>query len=281
MAVPYICVTCGVQQAPTEGPPAVCPICQDERQYVPPQGQRWTTLAEMEARGYRNRIEEVETGLWGVGTEPGFAIGQRALLLQTPEGNVLWDCICYLDGETVARLREMGGVSAICPSHPHFYGSMVEWARAFGARIYVPEDDLPWVQWREESVIVPWRGRLALAPGVTLVQCGGHFPGSAVLHWRDGAQGRGVLLSGDTIMVAPDRRHVTFMWSYPNWVPLSAAEVRGVLRTLDGLPFDRIYGAWWERVVLSDARTVLERSAARHVARLLALPREPGPASRG
>ncbi len=159
MAVPYICVTCGVQQAPKEGASGGLPHMSGRAPVRTPQGQHWTTLGEMEARGYLNLIEEVEAGLWGVGTEPGFAVGQRALLLQTPEGNVLWDCISYLDMETVARLRELRGVSAICPPHPHFYGSMVEWTRAFGARVYVPEDDLPWVQRRDESVIVTWRGR--------------------------------------------------------------------------------------------------------------------------
>ena len=114
-----ICRTCGVQYgAPRED----CPICLDERQYVGWDGQQWTTLAELAAAGHRGRIEEEGPGVLGVGTEPATAIGQRALLVTAPGGNVLWDMITYLDDELAARIRGLGGISAIAISHPHFYG---------------------------------------------------------------------------------------------------------------------------------------------------------------
>ncbi len=47
MTTNYICKTGGIQFAATEGPPEACPICEDERQYVNPLGQSWTTLDEL------------------------------------------------------------------------------------------------------------------------------------------------------------------------------------------------------------------------------------------
>src|SRR5690606_22290475 len=91
-----ICVTCAGQHAETDGYPAHCAICEDDRQYININGQQWTTLDQLR-RGHRNVFREEEPGLTGIVTEPKFAIGQRALLVQTPEGNILWDCISFID----------------------------------------------------------------------------------------------------------------------------------------------------------------------------------------
>ena len=91
----FICVQCGTQFAETAEPPSRCPICEDERQFVRHTGQEWTTLKRL-AANHHNRIEDEAALLLGIGTEPEFAIGQRALLLQSPGGNLLWDCISLL-----------------------------------------------------------------------------------------------------------------------------------------------------------------------------------------
>jgi glyoxylase-like metal-dependent hydrolase (beta-lactamase superfamily II) len=201
----------------------------------------------------------------GVGVTPSLGIGQRALLVRTSNGNVLWDCVGYVDDASVAAIRALGGVSGIAFSHPHFYGAMVEWSHAFGgAPIYIPDDDREWVQ-RDDQAIVTWSGTRALVPGVTLVQCGGHFAGSAVLHWADGAEGRGALLVGDTITVVPDIRFVSFMRSYPNLIPLPADEIRGIVDRVRPYRFDRIYGGWWDRVTPSGGLGAIERSAERYL----------------
>jgi hypothetical protein len=262
-----ICKACGVQYAESAAPPERCVICEDERQYVGWQGQQWTTLDEMRAGAYKNDVRELEPGLTGIGTTPGFAIGQRALLVQTPDGNALWDCIGYLSEETIEHVRSLGGIKVIACSHPHFYGSMVEWAHAFGATIYVPKADREWIT-RPDPSIQLFEGTVELAPGVTLVQCGGHFEGSAVIHWAAGAEGRGALLTGDSIQVVMDRRYVTFMRSYPNQVPLNAAAVRAIVDAVRPYPFERIYGGWWHTVVADHAMKAVERSAERYIARI-------------
>ena len=268
MATCFICRTCGVQHAAGERPPDRCTVCADERQYVGWGGQVWTTLAELREEGTRCELRDLEPGLVGIGTTPPLGIGQRALLVRGPAGNLLWDCVGYLDDDAVERVGALGGIAAIAASHPHFYGAMVEWSHAFGgAPVHVPSADAAWVM-RPDPVVRLWEGRLEPLPGVTLVQCGGHFEGSSVLHWPGGAGGRGVLLVGDTITVVADRRYVSFMRSYPNLVPLPAAEVRRVDGAVDELAFDRIYGGWWDRDVREDARAAVARSAARYIAHL-------------
>jgi hypothetical protein len=100
---------------------------------------------------------------------------------------------------------------------------------------------------------------------MTLIHCGGHFEGGTVLHWPNGAAGRGALLTGDIIQVVQDRRYVSFMRSYPNLVPLSAASVSRIVQRIESVAFEHIYGAWWQRNVLSDGKSVVQRSADRYL----------------
>jgi glyoxylase-like metal-dependent hydrolase (beta-lactamase superfamily II) len=258
-----ICRTCGVQYAT---PREDCPICLDERQYVGWDGQQWTTMAELASR-HRTELREEEPDLIGVGVEPSFAIGQRALLVRTPHGNVLWDCISVLDDAGRERIAELGGIAAICISHPHFYGANVEIADAFGARILLPHADKEWIQ-RPSPRIELFDEQAEPVPGLTVARIGGHFDGAAVLHWPAGSDGRGALLTGDTITVVPDRRFVSFMWSYPNLIPLDEATVQDIARRVERFAFDRIYGGWWGRIVVADGPAAIRRSADRYVARL-------------
>jgi hypothetical protein len=116
-------------------------VCQDERQFTPPGGQSWTTLDQLAVR-HLNAFRQHEPGLIGIGTQPSFAIGQRALLVCTPHGNVLWDCISLIDGATVTLVNGLGGLSAIAISHPHFYTTLVEWSSAFGnVPVHLHADD--------------------------------------------------------------------------------------------------------------------------------------------
>ncbi|MGI9078556.1 MAG: MBL fold metallo-hydrolase [Gemmatimonadaceae bacterium] len=207
--------------------------------------------------------------LLGVGTTPSFAIGQRALLVRSAAGNVLWDCISLIDEATHDLIAALGGVSAIAISHPHFYSGMVEWSRAFGgAPIYLHEADRPWVM-RPDPAIRFWSGEtLELMDGLTLVRCGGHFEGGTVLHWPAGSGGRGALLSGDIVQVVQDSRYVSFMYSYPNLIPLPAAAGARIVTMLEPFAFEELYGAWWGRIVRDDAHRAVRESALRYIAAL-------------
>ncbi len=260
----YICKTCGTQFADGESVPAGCPICEDERQYVGWQGQQWTTLSDLQA-DHHNVIKCAAPNLTGIGTHPSFAIGQRALLVQTAEGNLLWDCISLIDEPTIAAVNALGGVRAIAISHPHYYASMIAWSRAFAAPILLHAADRQWVM-RPDTAVTFWEGETKpLWAGMTLIRGGGHFEGGTVLHWPDGAEGRGALLTGDILQVAADRRYVSFMYSYPNYVPLPAHEVRRIVSAVEPYAYERIYGAWWDRIVYEDAQAAVARSAERYI----------------
>lgn len=261
----FICVTCGTQFTPSVQPPPECPICTDLRQYVGFDGQRWITLDELRLR-HRNVIGPEEPGLYSIHTEPIFAIDERAFLLQTPKGNVLWDCVALLDQSTIDAIRQLGGVAAIAISHPHYYTTMVEWSMVFdNAPIYLHSADSFWVM-RPHANIRLWSGdAITLLDDLVLIHTPGHFDGFQVLHWPAGAGGQGVLLSGDQPQVCMDTRWVSFMYSYPNFIPLDIGAVERIVNTLKPYAFDRIYGAFSRRTVQANAKEILKRSAERFI----------------
>ena len=263
----FICTACGTQYPATEKPPSQCPICEEERQYVPITGQGWTTLESLRVK-HRNSFQQHEPGVTGIATEPHFAIGQRAVFIETPNGNVLWDCIAFLDDATIANIKARGGLKAIAISHPHFYTTNGEWSRAFDAPVYLHAADKKWVL-NPHANIKYWEGDThELLPGVTLIRCGGHFPGAAVLHYANSAGGKGIVCSGDTLTVATDRRWLTFMRSYPNFIPCSAKEVEAIGRAMAPFKFETLYGHYFDRVIKTNAKLVLEKSVARYLANL-------------
>lgn len=264
----YLCVTCGTQHAESERPPERCAICEDERQYVGPDGQKWTTLEALRST-HRNVIKREEPGLYSINTEPSFGIGQRAFLIQTNAGNILWDCVALVDDATIKAIDQLGGIAAIAISHPHYYTTMVEWSHAFNnAPIHLHEAERRWVM-RPDPCVRFWTGRSKeLLGDVTLVTTGGHFEGYQVLHWPSGADGRGVLMAGDQPQICMDPRQVSFMYSYPNFIPLNATAIHRIVECLGPLTYDRLYGAFLLRgkgVVPADAKGVVERSAARYL----------------
>ncbi len=239
-----------------------------EREAVAEGGQRWTTAAELGV-GHATQLREDEPGLVGVGVTPSFAIGQRALLVRTPHGNVLWDCVPLVDAAARSAIDRLGGVAAVCLSHPHFYAAFVDIAEAFDARVFLPRADEQWIQRRSPRITL-FDDEVDPVPGVTVARIGGHFDGAAVLHWPAGSGGGGALLTGDTVMVAQDRGWVSFMWSYPNLIPLDAASVEEIASRVGRFRFDRVYGGWWGHVVVEGAEAV-QRSARRYVERIRGL----------
>jgi glyoxylase-like metal-dependent hydrolase (beta-lactamase superfamily II) len=260
MTTTWVCCACATQYPAAERPPERCPICDDPRQYVPhDRGQRWITWDGL-LDGHGADIRD-DHGFLGIGCRPSFGIGQRALLVPSATGNVLWECTPYLDDEVVVRVEAEGGLAAIAISHPHYYSAMVEWARRFGCPIHLHRADERHVV-RPDPAISFWdRETLELGDGLTLVHCGGHFAGAAVLHVRD----RRALLSGDIVHVIPDRRHVTFMYSYPNMIPLPPSRVEAIAAALEPFEFDTVHGAWFGSVVTEDGSGAVRRSAERYV----------------
>jgi hypothetical protein len=261
----FMCVQCGTQFAETSEPPPSCPICEDVRQYVRWSGQEWTTFEALQET-HRNVFTE-EGGLLGIGVEPAFAIGQRALAIPTTEGAILWDCVSLVTEEAIERIRRMGGLKAIAISHPHYYSALAECSDAFGsAPVYLHEDDRQWVMRPHASIRFWSGGTLEIGQGLTLIRTGGHFEGSTVLHHAAGSEGRGDLFVGDNLQVVQDRRFVSFMRSYPNYIPLNRPAVERIGATLEAYPYERIFGAFAHRNVLQDGKAAVARSIERYLA---------------
>ncbi|MDQ6597950.1 MBL fold metallo-hydrolase [Bacillus salipaludis] len=261
----FICETCGVQYESSIEAPKQCLICGEERQFVSSKGQVWTTLEKLIKVGtYSNIIKLQEEGLHSIKTNPSFGIGQTAYLVQDKNYNLLWDCITYIDQSTISHINKLGGIDAIALSHPHYYSSQVEWAETFDAPIYIHEDDKEWVTRTSEKIIF-WSGEsLELQEGLILQRIGGHYKGGTVLEWKNGSSQKGILLSGDIVRVAADRKWVSFMYSYPNFIPLPRVTVERIADRVNDFTFNRLYDAF-NLIIREDADLVVQRSAKRYI----------------
>jgi len=212
---------------------------------------------------HTNKWQQLEPQLIGLKTVPSFAINQRAILLRTAHGNILWDCIANLDAATKTLIAALGGISAIAISHPHYYTTMQDWAETFDAPVYLHASDREWVM-RDSPAIRFWEGEaLDIMPSVTLLRAGGHFAGGTVLHWQEG---EGVLLAGDILQVTPGRDAVSFMWSYPNMLPLPAATVEKIVGLLRSRSYQRLYGAFEGQNIFAKADEIVQRSGEKYIA---------------
>lgn len=256
-----LCKACGTSYDVAAGHPESCPICEDERQYVPIGGQAWIEPPALHA-GHANKWRQLAPGLLCVESVPGFAIGQRAIVVQSEEGNILWDCIPNLDDATKAIITALGGLKAIAISHPHYYSTMQDWAAEFNAPIYLHADDRKWIQ-RDSPHIHLWEGEsFDINSRVQLLRLGGHFAGGSVLLHKEN---QGVLLTGDIIQVAPGAGSVSFMWSYPNMLPLSAQTVADIAQRLKDVRFDALYGAFAGKDIPGHAADIVQQSARKYL----------------
>jgi hypothetical protein len=258
-----ICTACGTQFPLTSNLPELCPICSDDRQYVPESGQSWTDLYEL-SRNYHVVTQKVIDGLYELKMNPEFAIGQRALLVVAPGGNILWDCIPLLDHPTIEFIKSQGGLKAIAFSHPHFYSTMNEWAEVFDCPIYINQNDEQWIVNRGLQVTL-WAGQeKGLWDGMRLINIGGHFPGSSILHIPF-LSPAGVILCGDTFVISPSKMHTAAMHSYPNKIPLPLNEIKRIREQVQPLHFDTIYGWNESQSIVLDAKGIVDKSLAKYV----------------
>ncbi|GFF47440.1 uncharacterized protein YmaE [Aspergillus udagawae] len=282
-----VCSTCGVQYEATSGLES-CKICDDPRQYVPPSGQSWTTLRSLQESPlkYHNvfTTDPENPNLIGIQTAPKFAIGQRAFLCLggSGSGNVLWDCITYLDDETIRHINSLGGIRAIVISHPHYFSTSIQWAEAFNCDLYISAEDEEWVAnrgdghrlklWKGERLSLPSPGLESAQPGdetsdFVAIKTGGHFPGSSVLWWKSAKK----LMIADTIMIVPSGHYrvnrppgtvsYAFMWSYPNYIPLPPDDVHGIWKAIKDIDFEDTHGAFTAQDLRGNSKSRILESA--------------------
>jgi len=258
-----ICTACGTQFPLNSDQPELCPICNDDRQFIPDKGQSWTTLHEL-SDNYSVIIKKINDSLYELRIAPSFAIAQRALLVLTPGGNILWDCIALLNEPTIAFIKSKGGLKAIAFSHPHYYSTMNEWAKVFDCPIYIHQNDEQWIFNRGDHVRL-WPGtENKLWDGIRIIHIGGHFPGSSILHVPFLSPG-GAVLCGDTLVISPNKKHISVMYSYPNRIPLPLQEMQRIKKQMLSLPFDTMFGYASLQDIYSDTKQLLENSLAKYV----------------
>ncbi|KAJ5737812.1 uncharacterized protein N7483_002937 [Penicillium malachiteum] len=231
--------------------------------------QSWTTLKSLHSS--KEKYHNVFTtypenpNLIAIHTAPKLGIGQRAFLCLggAATGNILWDCITYLDEETIQRVNSLGGIDAIVISHPHYFSTSIQWAETFNCDLYISAEDEEWLGncgdgqrlklWNGQRLSFPSSGKSdgnQDASDIIAVKTGGHFPGSSVLWWKSAKK----LFIADTIMIVPSGLYTVnrppgtasfaFMWSYPNYIPLPPDAIYDIWKAIKDLDFNDAHGAF-------------------------------------
>lgn len=263
MQRPKICAACGTQY-PVNDAPEVCTICADDRQAVPPvEGQTWITRETL-LREHSIQIRKLQSQVYELKIVPKFAIGQRALLILSEQGNILWDCFPLLDESTIEFIKSKGGLAAIAFSHPHYYSNMNEWAEAFDCPVYIHQKDEGWIMDKGSHVEL-WTGReKTLWDSMRLINIGGHFPGSSILHVPV-LSAKGTVFCGDTLFIAPSMEHISLIYSAPNRIPLPRREVKRIKNRFEDIDFDTLYGFWSYQNLSTDVKEILEKSFEKYL----------------
>ena len=230
-----ICSACGTSYS-VGSAPQTCAICLDERQWVPPAGQSWTTREELHER-HSIKSTLLQEGLYEFEINPAFGIGQRAVLVLSKNGNVLWDCIPLLDEPAIEFIKSKGGLKAIAFSHPHFYSNMNEWAEVFNCPIYIHQNDEQHIMMRGDHIQLWQDDEIDLWDGMRIICIGGHFAGSSILHVPF-LSDEGAIICGDTLFLSPSKKHFSAAYSFPNRIPLPLAEMQRIKERFDSIPFD-------------------------------------------
>jgi hypothetical protein len=258
-----ICSTCGTAY-PVESVPETCIICLDERQWVPSTGQHWTSSEDI-PRTHSVKLNHLQDRLYEMEINPIFAIGQRALLLLSENGNVLWDCISLLDELTTEFIKSKGGLKAICFSHPHFYSNMNDWGELFNCPIFIHKNDAEHIMVRGKHIQL-WEGdELELWDGIKIMLIGGHFAGSSILHVPFLSE-KGTIICGDTLFLSPSKKHFSVVYSSPNRIPLPLAEMARIKDRFDGISFDSFYGYIKAQNLNKNVKEIFEKSMDRYFA---------------
>ncbi|MDI1493269.1 MAG: hypothetical protein OHK93_005057 [Ramalina farinacea] len=260
----------------------------DPRQFVPANGQTWTTLHKLSSSHKNTWSQDPrDPRIWSFWTEPKvnppflpskpklfalsdyidtkpphqqFAIGQRAFILQTPGGNIMWDMIANLDTDTVARISStFSPLKAVVISHPHYYTTYASWSARLGVPVYIAADDKEWLCQQPPPPSGQGAVKLNLIegspgtkqeilPDVTAIKTGGHFPGSLVLHWEK------YLFIADTIVTVPSahtpsprppgQTTYAFQYSIPNAIPLDPDTIHVIWKAIRDLEFEATFGAF-------------------------------------
>lgn len=257
-----LCTACGTQ-FPVNFLDEFCSTCVEERQSIPATGQSWTTHTQL-LQTHHTKIVKLKENLYEIVVSPKFAIGQRALLVLSESGNVLWDCIPLLDQNVIDFINEKGGLKAIAISHPHYYSNMNDWTQQFDCPVYLHHTDKKHIADFGKNIQL-WSGStLELWDDIRIENIGGHFDGSSIL-WMKNLYNEGTILCGDTMYLSPSLKHFAIMYSYPNRMPLPLSEILRIKSRFEEISFDEVYGFYSYQNLSSNVKEIFTNSINRYL----------------
>ncbi|MBI2881264.1 MAG: MBL fold metallo-hydrolase [Candidatus Tectomicrobia bacterium] len=235
---PLVCTYCGNRTFVEAGEEPRCLIC--AKRYVPGPKERPRFARPDDLRpDHHMEIVQLEEDIWRFYTRPDLGIRHYAYFIQRPGGNVLMDMQPLLTEDLAGWIEERGGIRHIILSHPHYYGAMDEFSARFRAPIHVHVSDRPWpagypnVEFFETE-------RLSLDGALEVHRIPAQFEGGLCLLF---ARRRGVLFTGDTLMVSPATGELSAWKSTPRRVPYTREEFRVIREGILRLEFDQIFAS--------------------------------------
>jgi len=257
-----LCTACGTQ-FPEHYKEKLCAICNEERQYIPSAGQTWTTHDQI-LTTHTTDIVKLNDHLYEIVITPRFAIGQRAFLVLSESGNILWDCIPLLDQKVIDFINEIGGLQAIAISHPHYYSNMNDWAEQFKCPIYIHKKDEQYISDKGNRIKLWEEDEMPLWDDIKIINIDGHFAGSSILLHQNMSE-KGTMLCGDTMYLSPNLQHFAIMYSYPNRMPLPVSEIKRIKKRLEVLEFDAVYGFYSYQNLTKNVKQILNNSIEKYL----------------
>ena len=240
----YCCTNCGFWQRRFDVP-TWCPVCEDYRHPLPPEGYAFRTTSEV-ANRQRVTWDEPIDGVTRFGTAPSIGIGSCGYLIESPGGNIHFDGCGWYDDDALTHIESRGGVAYLAASHAHVFGAMWRVAERFAPRVVFQAEALPFCQ--ALSVTLPFDESYALSPGMVLHRTAGHTPDHTVLH--DEQNGR--LYCGDALKFTfpepgqtvgrPDT--ISCHKAYDAHIPLTHGDCRRYLELFERLDFDAVITPW-------------------------------------
>ena len=110
-----------------------------------------------------------------------------------------------------------------------------------------------------------WKGlEKSLWDGIRIINIGGHFPGSSILHVPSLSK-EGTVFCGDTLYISPSKKHMAVMYSYPNRIPLPVQEVKRIQKRFEEIPFDTLYGFYSYQNVSRNVKAIFRASMERYL----------------
>jgi hypothetical protein len=253
----YACTNCGFWQR-RFATPTMCPVCEDFRHPLPPNGYRFLAADEVGAT-HRTVVDEPLPGVLRFATEPSIGIGSCGWLLCTPAGNVHFEGTGWYDADALAAIEGRGGVQFLSASHAHVYGALWQVVDRFRPRVVMQVEDLNFTQ--AFRVDVPFDDRWPLLPDVDLHHTAGHTPGHTVLHCRS----RRLLMAGDALkftfaepgQTVGEAVTVSCHAAFDAHIPLSHRQVQRYREVMGPLDFDATLTPW-EVVVRGGKRAAMQ-----------------------